>query len=75
MFKVQAKREETVRPLKARGTELLNKLEVVRSQLRCTVELREKSISFSSLGPSKKSDGELENCHECEEPPPYKISS
>ena len=46
---MRLKREEEVSPLRVRGEELSEKLEVVRSQLEAARGSRERSLSLSSL--------------------------
>ena len=46
---MRLKREEEVSPLRVRGEELSEKLEVVRGQLEAARGSRERSLSLSSL--------------------------
>ena len=60
-LQLQSKREEELSPLRARGRDLSDKLEAVRSQLVSARGARERSLSLSSLGELKLEDFQLEN--------------
>ena len=47
---LQSKREDSVKPLRSRGLDLSEKLENIRSQLLSIRNVRERSLSLTSLG-------------------------
>ena len=63
---MKMKREEELTPLRLRGDELSGKLELVRSQLQSVKNIRERSLSMSSLDIKNRSLSEEEQA-----PPPY----
>ena len=78
---VKAKREEDVRPLRLRGMEMTDKLDMVRYQLASTRTMRERSMSTSSLDTRDKTKLDLSMTIkgstpglEKEDPPPYNFS-
>jgi len=64
--KMKLKREEELTPLRMRGEELSGKLELVRNQLQSVRNIRERSLSLSSLDIKNRSLSEEEQA-----PPPY----
>ena len=52
-MQVKCTKEEKVRPIKQRGEDLNNKLDLVRSQLVATRNMRERTLSVSSIDSEK----------------------